>query len=73
MLLLFVIVVAVVVVVVAVVVVVVVVVGFCLGNGQKGVHPPYFRPNGGMGKTRLREAFPPAPTWFKFNSNALAR
>ena len=43
------------------------------GNGQRGVHPPFLQPNGGIGKTRLREALPRAPTCLKFNYDALAR
>ena len=44
-----------------------------MGNGQKGVYPRICQPDGGIGKTRPREALPRAPTRFKFNSDALAR
>ena len=41
--------------------------------GQRGGILPFFQLNGGIGNTRPREALPRAPTWPKFNSDALAR
>ena len=46
-----------------------------IGKRSNGVHPRLFRPNGGGGKTRPREAPPRAPTCFNsiLNPDALAR
>ena len=40
---------------------------------QRGVYPPLLQTNGGIGKTRPREAPPRAPTGLNFNCGALAR
>ena len=42
------------------------------GKGQRGYYSPgVFKRNGGIGKTRPRNALPRAPACFKFNSGAL--
>ena len=43
------------------------------GNGQRGVYPLEFRPFGGRGETRPRQALPRAPTCPNCNLDALAR
>ena len=46
---------------------------FLGGNGQRGVYPPVFLSNGGIGQTRPREAPARASDCLKFSSDALAR
>ena len=43
------------------------------GNGQRGVYPLLLWSNGGIGKTRLRQAPPRTPDCPKFSFDALAR